>query len=110
MPYADVPAFMAKLRGAEGIAVKTLEFLILTAVEVIGATWDEVDLDAKVWTIPGERMKMGVEHRVPLSDAAVTILRDQLAARRPKQAHVFPCARPGKPLYSINPLQTPKGL
>jgi integrase len=101
MPYADVPAFVAKLRGATGSVVKALEFLILTAarsVEVIGATWDEIDLDAKRWTVPGERMKMGKPHDVPLSDAAVELLREQLATRRPKQAHVFPGLRPGKPL------------
>jgi integrase len=99
MPYADVPAFIAKLRGASGSVVKALEFLILTAarsVEVIGATWDEIDLDAKRWTVPGERMKMGKPHDVPLSDAAVELLREQLATRRPKPAHVFPGLRPGK--------------
>jgi integrase len=101
MPYADVPAFMAKLKDAEGIAVKPLMLTILTAArtsEVIGMQWDEVNLDAKVWTVPGERMKMGVKHDVPLSDAAVELLREQLAARGPKQAHVFPGARPGKRL------------
>jgi integrase len=101
MPFADVPAFMAKLKDADGIAVNALMLTILTAArtsEVIGMQWDEVDLDAKVWNVPGERMKMGVKHDVPLSDAAVELLRRQLATRRPKQTHVFPGRSPSKPL------------
>jgi integrase len=101
MPYADVPAFMAKLKDAEGIAVKALMPTILTAArtsEVLSMTWEEVDLDAKRWTVPGERMKMGVQHDVPLSDAAVDLLRDQLAAHLPKKTHVFPGRSPGKRL------------
>jgi integrase len=100
MPYADVPAFMAKLKGAEGIAVKALAFTILTGArsgEVFGATWDEIDLDAKRWTIPKERMKKtDTEHVVPLSDAAVDLLVQQ--RQRPHHRYVFPGARPGKPL------------
>lgn len=61
-------------------------------------TWDEVDLDAKLWTVPNERMKMGVEHVIPLSGAAVDLVHDQPATRRSPQAYVFPGARPGKPL------------
>jgi integrase len=60
--------------------------------------WDEIDFDAKVWTVPAERMKMGKAHDVPLSDAAVAILREQEAKRRPKQAHVFPGRTPGQRL------------
>ncbi len=104
MPYAEVPAFMAKLKGADGLAVKALMLAILTAarsVKVIGMQWDEVDLDSKRWTVPAERMKLGHEHQAPLSDATVDLLRGQLATRRPKQAHVFPGARPGKPLSSV---------
>jgi integrase len=101
MPYADVPAFLAKLRSTEGPAAKALALVILCASrrsEVLGMTWDEVDLDAMLWVVPGGRMKVGVEHDVPLPDAAVELLRGQLAARCPKQAHVFPGARPGRPL------------
>jgi integrase len=104
MPYRDVPAFVAKLRSSSGSAAKALVLAILCASrssEVFGMTWDEVDLDAKLWVAPGERMKMGVEHHVPLSDAAFDLLRGQLAARRPKQAHVFPGARPQKPLSNM---------
>jgi integrase len=84
MPYADVPAFIPKLRAVEGIGAKALLFLILVAKrpsEVAGMRWPEVDLDAKVWTIPPSRMKAGREHREPLSDAAVELLRAMLELR-----------------------------
>jgi integrase len=77
LPYADLPAFMLDLRGREGIGAAALEYLILTAArtgEVLGATWDEFDLRKSVWTIPGERMKNGKEHQVPLSPPAVAVL------------------------------------
>jgi integrase len=68
---------MVLLRQCRGIAARAAEFTILTAArsgEVRGATWDEVDLDAKLWTVPAERMKAGKEHRVPLSTTAVALL------------------------------------
>lgn len=74
----DVPGFMAALRHQEGAGAKALEFLVLTAArsgEVRGATWSEIDLDAGEWTVPAERMKAGKEHRVPLSPAAVDLLK-----------------------------------
>lgn len=77
MPYRDVPAFMVRLAERDSRRRQALRFTILTAArteEVTGATWPEFDLDAKVWTIPPERMKGGREHVVPLSDAAVAIL------------------------------------
>ncbi len=77
MPYADVPAFMAKLRDRQATSALALEFVILTAArtnEVLGATWAEVELDKGLWTIPGARMKAGKEHRVPLSPRAGEIL------------------------------------
>jgi integrase len=77
MPYGDLPEFIAKLREAETIYALALEFLIPTAGragEVLGATWDEIDFDAKVWVIPASRMKAGREHRVPLSPRALAIL------------------------------------
>jgi integrase len=79
MPYAEVPDFMRALRQHEGMAALALAFSILTATrrgEVLGARWDEIDLDVAVWTIPAERMKAGREHRVPLSDRALAILQD----------------------------------
>lgn len=78
LPYTDVPAFLIDLRQREGMAARALEFTILTAArsgETRGATWREIDLDAGIWTIPGERMKAGKEHRVPLTNAALSILR-----------------------------------
>lgn len=78
LPYSEVPAFMPTLRERSGMAARALEFAILTASrseEVRHATWDEIDLDAALWTIPGERMKAGKPHRVPLSDTAISLLR-----------------------------------
>jgi integrase len=77
LPYADTPAFMAKLAAHEGVATRALEFAILTAArtsEVLGATWDEIDFKAKTWTIPAKRMKGNREHRVPLSPRALELL------------------------------------
>jgi integrase len=77
LPYSEVPAFMGALRQRDGIGARALEFTILTAArtgEVIGARWDEIDLDAKSWTVPPGRMKAAREHRVPLSDRAIEIL------------------------------------
>jgi integrase len=81
MPYGDVPAFMKVVRArvfrTSGIPAKALEFLILATArqgEVVGATWQEIDTEARLWVIPAERMKMRQEHRVPLSDAALALL------------------------------------
>ncbi|MEO1656714.1 MAG: integrase arm-type DNA-binding domain-containing protein [Pseudomonadota bacterium] len=77
MPYEEMPALMAKLSESKGVGALALRFTILTAArsgEVRGATWGEIDLDAKTWTVPGERMKAGEEHIVPLSDAAIDLL------------------------------------
>ena len=80
VPVAEVPAAVAAIRGAAGVWPGTrlaLELLVLTACrtgEVLGAHWSEVDLEAWVWTIHGERMKAGVEHQVPLSDPALRVL------------------------------------
>jgi integrase len=84
LPYAEVGAFMADLRMREGGAAAALEFAVLTAArtgEVIGARWSEIDLTAGVWTIPANRMKTGVEHRVPLSEQALTVLRRTAATK-----------------------------
>lgn len=77
LPWQDLPALMSDLAQREGVSARTLEFIILTAVrsgEARGARWAEFDLKSKTWTIPGERMKRGIQHRVPLCDAAVVIL------------------------------------
>jgi len=78
LPVAAMGAFMADLRKQAGMGAKALEFTILTAArsgEVRGATLDEIDLDAATWIIPGERMKAGKEHRVPLCQEAVDLLK-----------------------------------
>lgn len=99
MRYQDVPTFVAKLREREAVAGLALEFAILTAArssEILGARWFEIDLDANVWTIPAERMKAAREHRVPLSEPALAILRKVNEAT--VSDYVFLGQRPGKPL------------
>jgi integrase len=99
MDYRDVPEFVAKLHEHETIPATALEFLILTAArsgEVLGATWDEIDIDARVWVIPASRMKAGREHRVPLSARAMAIL-DRMASIRTGDL-VFPGQRRRRPL------------
>jgi integrase len=78
MPFADAPAFVDKLRQYDSATCRALLFTILTAArtgEVLGAQWPEIDLKARVWTVPAARMKSSREHRVPLSDSAVAILK-----------------------------------
>ncbi len=80
LPIDMMAGFMADLRQREGTAARALEFAILCASrsgEVRGARWNEVDLEARVWTIPADRMKAGREHRVPLSESAIRIIRSQ---------------------------------
>jgi len=77
LPIDAIKSFMKDLRQRPGMAARALEFVVLTAArsgEVRGATWPEFDLQAKIWTIPGERMKAGNEHRVPLSSDALRLL------------------------------------
>lgn len=74
----DVPRWFADLQKREGFGARAVEFAALTAArsgEVRGATWTEIDLERGLWTIPANRMKMKVEHRVPLSPAAVALLK-----------------------------------
>jgi integrase len=96
LPYIELNGFIDQLRQQEGIAAKCLEFTILTAArtgETIGATWDEIDLNAKTWTIPAVRMKAEREHRVPLSARALSILNDMAAVRT--NDYVFPGNKKG---------------
>jgi integrase len=77
LPYSSISAFMAELRVKEGVTARALEFAILTATrsgEILGAQWSEIDVEAKLWTIPANRMKGKKEHRIPLSDRAAEIL------------------------------------
>jgi integrase len=84
LPWPEVAALMAALRDQAGVAARALEFTVLTAArtgETLGATWPEIDLGAALWTVPAARMKAGREHRVPLSRAAVDLLRGLLPLR-----------------------------
>ena len=77
IPVQQLPQFVEGLRKQQGVSPRALEFVILTAArsgEVRGATWSEINLETLIWTIPAERMKAGVEHRVPLSSAALDLL------------------------------------
>jgi integrase len=99
LPYQEIGAFLTALRDQEGIAARALELAILTAVrtsEVIGAVWDEIDLVSKTWTIPAERMKGALAHRVPLSNAAIAIIESMTPLANGR--FVFPGTRAGKPL------------
>jgi integrase len=96
LPVSEAGALMPRLRAAEGIGARALEFLILTAArsgEVRGATWAEIDRDARMWTVPAERMKAGKVHRVPLSAEAMALL-DALP-RLAGSDLVFPAPRGG---------------
>jgi integrase len=104
LPYVDVPAFMVKLLQQEGVAARAFEFLILTAArtgEVIGARWPEINLREKLWTIPAERMKVGKEHRVPLSPRAVEILEAIRPGPSEADGFVFPGNKAKKPLSNM---------
>ena len=98
LAYGQLPAFVGQLVTLEGMGAKALMFVILTAArsgEVRGAIWEEIDLAARVWTIPAERMKASKAHRVPLSDAAIALLQEmkalaQAAGRTTGKAYVFP--------------------
>jgi integrase len=99
LPYDELAAFMQQLRARHGWAALALQFAILTATrtsETLQARWGEFDLDKAVWTIPGERMKGGREHRVPLSERAVTIVRELATVRH--GGFIFPGHRHDAPL------------
>jgi integrase len=99
MPYADIPDFLKLLHETNSVPALALEFLILTAArsgEVRGALWSEIDPAGGVWTIPGERMKAGIAHRVPLSSRAIAILEHLGQARI--SPFVFPGRRSGQPV------------
>ena len=100
LAYGEVPGFMAALRQQAGISARCLELTILTAArtgEALGARWDEIDMTARTWTIPGSRMKSGRPHTVPLSDQAVALL-----AAMPRSGElVFEGARRGRPISNM---------
>ena len=78
LPYSELPAFMQVLSNTDGVGARALSIAILTAsrtTEVLQARWDEISFHERTWTIPKERMKAGIEHRIPLSNQAIKIFR-----------------------------------
>jgi integrase len=113
LPLQQVPAFMAALRERKGTAALALRFAILTAArtgEVRGMTWGEVDFEARVWVVPGARMKMGQLHRVPLSDAALAVLAEVHPGTPRPDALVFPGARAGAALSDMALTMVVRGM
>jgi integrase len=104
VPWRDLPGLYERITTGEGISARCLAFAILTASrsgEARGARWSEIDLAARVWTIPGSRMKAGKPHRVPLSDAAMAILYAMQAHKRGDDSLVFPGGVVGKPMSDV---------
>jgi integrase len=111
LPYSELGAFMAELRGQEGIAARALEFTILTAArtgEVIGARWDEISMMERLWTVSADRMKAGKEHRVPVSEAAMAVVGEMQRIR--ESEFVFPGGRKGRPLSNMSMLAVLKRM
>ena len=111
LPWQDVPAFMSDLRKRDSISARALEFTVLCAArtgETIGATWAEIDLDAAIWTVPAARMKAGKDHRVPLSDRVVEILK--ALPREKSSPYVFLGAKEKSPLSNMAMLELVRGM
>jgi integrase len=112
LPWRQLPAFVTALHEVPGVAARALEFAILCAArsgEVRGMTWGEVDMAEALWVIPGSRMKSGRQHRVPLSEPALAILRAMHPAPnvptsdpRLRDELVFPGQRRGEPLSDMS--------
>jgi integrase len=113
LPYLELPAFMEELRKRAGVAARALEFVILTVTrtsEALNATWDEYDLEVKVWTIPAARMKARVEHRVPLSRRSMEILHCLQNERESDNGYVFAGQRGGRPLSNMALAMMPRRM
>jgi integrase len=111
LPWGEMAVFMRELAERNGIGALALRFAILTACrtgEAIGAWWSEIDPDAAVWTLPEARTKSARQHRIPLSEGALNVLREAAALRDAPLADgfVFPGAKPGKPLGDTALLDT----
>lgn len=103
MDYAEVPAFISRLREIDALSALALEYTILTAArsgEALGARWDEINMTSKIWEIPAHRMKPGVLHRVPLSGRVFKIL-ETLASKKVND-FVFPGRAGNKPLSNMS--------
>jgi integrase len=103
LPYDQLPGLWTQLAEIETTASRALRFTILCASrtsEVINMTFDEIEFSSATWRVPPSRMKMGVEHMVPLSDAALRLSASQMAGRA-KGSLVFPGGRPRQALSSM---------
>jgi integrase len=116
LPYQEMPQFFATLRDDGSMGSVLLQFIILTMTrtgEARGARWEEVHLNERLWVIPGIRMKSGKQHRVPLSDAALDILRHQSRTNQTlaiRSEFVFPGRNPEKPLSDAAALELLKRM
>lgn len=102
MPYDKVPAFLKRLRAADAMAARAMEFAILTvgrSGEILGARWSEIDMEKKLWNLPRDRMKAGLPHTVPLSAQAHALLKR--LAETPVSECVFPGEKKDKPLSGM---------
>lgn len=111
LDFRDVPTFMANLRANDSISARALEFTVLCAArtgEVLGAKFNEFDLQDCVWQVPAERMKAGQEHRVPLPPRAAAIIVEMSEIRL--NDYVFPGGKRGKPLSNMALLMLLRGL
>ena len=107
LPWRDIGDFMLALRDQQGVGARALQFAILTAArsgEVRGARWSEIDMSAATWVVPAERMKGGREHRIPLSEPTLDVLRELAQARlsSDSDALVFPGRDAGRPLSDMS--------
>lgn len=101
MRWQDVPGFYAQLTDRNAMAAKALMFTCLTGSrtgEVLGMRWDEVDVDARLWTCPAQRMKTGEDHRVPLTDEMLSIVGP---LRAMQSEYVFEGQKRHKPLSNM---------
>jgi integrase len=111
LPYAELPAFMARLRENTSISAKALEFVILTAArtgEVLNAPFDEFDLEGRLWIVPAKRMKAGKEHKVPLCPRAVEIVKEMAEVKL--SDYVFPGLKSKRPLTDMALTMLTRGM
>ncbi len=102
LPYREIGALVAQLGEESSITARALEFLILTAArtsEALGAEWDELDLQQRIWMVPAVRMKAGREHRVPLSTRATAIIKEMADIRQSE--FLFPGGKRGRALSQM---------
>lgn len=111
LPIDDTSDFIRKIQKMETVGARALEFLILTVVRtggILGARWDEINWKDAIWTVPGERMKGGQIHRVPLTARMMEILHEMNASKRGEL--IFPGRKKGKPLSNMALVEIMRGL